>query len=53
MIDTKIEVQIVTPAMLPIKCPVCNGFTTVSYEKRPCPACKAQGYILVPAKEEK
>lgn len=40
-------------AQVPVKCPVCNGFGTVRYGEKICHACKGDGYILVPAKEEK
>jgi len=32
---------------IPFKCPVCNGFKTVSFKKIPCSACKAKGFIMV------
>lgn len=32
---------------IPFKCPVCNGFRTVSFQKIPCDACKAKGFILI------
>lgn len=40
------------PAKIPVKCPVCNGYGTVSYGKRVCQACKGDGYLLVPPKED-
>jgi DnaJ-class molecular chaperone len=41
----------ITPAYIPVKCPVCNGFGKVNWGKQKCHACKGKGYILVPAKE--
>ena len=41
------------PAYVPVKCVVCNGFGSVNWGKAVCHACKGNGYILVPAKEEK
>lgn len=29
------------------KCPVCNGFKTVSYKKIPCDTCKEKGFIMI------
>lgn len=31
----------------PFKCPVCNGFGTVSFKKIKCHACKGKGLVLV------
>jgi len=41
------EVQKIKPKVLPFKCPNCNGYGTVGYDKRPCHSCKGKGYILV------
>lgn len=30
------------------KCPVCAGFGTVNYGKKPCVKCNERGYIFVP-----
>ena len=40
------------PAYIPMKCPVCNGFTTVNYGKQTCAACKGKGWIPVPPEEQ-
>ena len=32
---------------IPFKCPVCNGFKTVSFAKIPCESCQAKGYLLI------
>lgn len=39
------------PRKLGQKCPVCNGFGTLSWGKLKCQACMGKGYILIPAKE--
>jgi len=31
------------------KCPVCNGWGTVSYRKLKCHACGGSGYLKIPA----
>ena len=31
----------------PIKCPVCNGYTTIGYKKDPCLACDQKGFIII------
>lgn len=36
------------PAYTPVKCVVCNGFGTLAYGKKLCPACEGKAYILVP-----
>ncbi len=36
------------PKFLPVKCPVCNGFGTISFKKNQCHACKGRGFIFVP-----
>lgn len=43
VITTQIE-----PTFIAQKCPVCNGWGTVSYKRIPCHACDGQGFILVP-----
>lgn len=40
------------PAYTPVKCVVCNGFGTLSYGRKTCPACEGKAYILVPNKIE-
>lgn len=29
------------------QCPVCNGFGTLSYGKKPCHACEGRGFIVI------
>lgn len=37
----------------PYRCPVCNGFGTVSYKKLTCHACKGTGYVVISSEERK
>jgi len=32
---------------VPFRCPNCNGFTTVTHQRLPCPVCKARGYVVI------
>lgn len=34
------------------RCPVCNGHTTVNWGRQICPACKGNGFIIVPNRIE-
>lgn len=36
------------PKYIAQKCPVCNGWGTVSYKQIVCHACTGKGYIFVP-----
>lgn len=40
------------PAVIPVKCPVCNGYGEVGYARVQCRACKGEGYLLVPPKDD-
>lgn len=31
----------------PIKCPTCNGFGTVSREKKICHGCQGRGFVVI------
>lgn len=44
--------QKIKPALLPIKCVLCDGWGTFSYGKTICNGCGGKGYILVPAQKE-
>lgn len=44
MIDRLIEPN---PKIFAQKCPVCNGFGTLSFGKKQCHACKGKGYIII------
>jgi DnaJ-class molecular chaperone len=35
------------------KCPVCNGWGTVSFKRITCHACAGKGYILISIEKEK
>ena len=41
----------VKPIHAPVKCVVCNGYGTVTKERRVCHGCGGKGYILVDAEE--
>lgn len=40
------------PLYIPIKCPVCNGYGSTSYGKNICKACKGEGFLKVPPKDD-
>lgn len=42
----------ICPRYIPMKCPVCNGHTTVNYGRQQCSACQGKGWIGVPVEEE-
>ena len=57
MIDRLTE-EISIPANLKPKyfvqrCPVCNGFGTVSNQKLTCHACNGKGFIKIPVEKER
>ena len=29
------------------KCPNCNGYTTVTFKRLPCPVCRAKGFLII------
>lgn len=39
--------------VFPFKCPVCNGWGTVSFNKLTCHACKGLGYVVISSKDRK
>ncbi|MBM3703289.1 MAG: hypothetical protein FJW63_09990 [Actinobacteria bacterium] len=41
------------PPFIGQKCPVCNGWGTVSFQRKQCHACMGKGYILIPAETER
>lgn len=43
----------IRPKYLLQKCPVCNGWGTVSFKRIKCHACLGKGYITVPAEKER
>jgi DnaJ-class molecular chaperone len=42
----------VKPQYIPLRCPVCQGHTTVNWGKEICKACKGKGWLPIPPKEE-
>jgi len=39
--------QIDTPKFIAQKCPVCNGFGTLSFGKKTCHGCKGSGVVVI------
>ena len=35
------------------KCPVCNGWGTVSFRRVECHACMGKGFILIPTEQDR
>ena len=52
MIDETISNQ-VKPPYIAQKCPVCNGWGTVSFKRTTCHACNGKGFILIPVEKER
>ena len=46
-IDETISDSVNVDTSYPHKCPVCNGWGTVSFKKILCHACKGRGYIVI------
>lgn len=42
------ETKPIKPNTLPFKCPNCNGYGTVGYDKRTCHSCGGKGVVFVP-----
>ena len=42
------EVEKIKPNTIPFKCPNCNGYGTVTKERKVCHSCGGRGYVLVP-----
>jgi DnaJ-class molecular chaperone len=47
MTENIIPAQI-KPSYIAQRCPVCNGWGTVSFKRVQCHACGGKGFILVP-----
>ncbi len=45
--------EIIKPNCVGQKCPVCNGWGTVSFKKIICHACGGKGYIVIPIEIER
>ncbi len=41
------------PQFVAQKCPVCNGWGTVSFKRLTCHACIGKGFVLIPAEKER
>lgn len=41
------------PQYIAQRCPVCNGWGTVSFKRIACHACEGKGYITIPTEREK
>lgn len=42
-----------TPKQIAQKCPVCNGWGTVSYKRLICHACTGKGFVLIPIENDR
>ena len=49
----KLPINNKIPQYFAQKCPVCNGWGTVSFKRISCHACLGKGYILIPIDREK
>lgn len=49
----KLSVSIISPQFFAQKCPVCNGWGTVSFKRVTCHSCEGKGYILIPMEKER
>lgn len=52
MTEKIISAQI-EPTSIAQRCPVCNGWGTVSFKRIKCHACDGKGFILIPAQKER
>jgi len=43
----------VKPEYFAQKCPVCNGWGTVSFKHVTCHACSGKGFVLIPTEKER
>jgi len=39
------------PKYVPVRCVVCNGHGTVTYQRITCHGCKGKGFILIETQE--
>lgn len=46
------DIQVLRPKFIPMRCPTCNGFGTVSYGQKVCPGCQGQTWIPIPPADE-
>lgn len=47
----KTDVVKMRPKVLPVECPVCHNFGTLSYGTKVCHGCGGKGWVVVPAEE--
>lgn len=52
MTENQISTTQIKPSYIAQKCPVCNGWGTVSFKHITCHACDGKGFILIPAEKE-
>lgn len=51
---TDIEItKNIQPSSIAQKCPVCNGWGTVSFKQITCHACSGKGFILIPIEKQR
>ena len=43
----------ISPKVVAQKCPVCNGWGTVSFKRVTCHACEGKGYLVIPLEKER
>lgn len=53
MTENKPNLTKAQPKSIAQKCPVCNGWGTVSFKQVACHACYGRGYILIPVEKER
>lgn len=41
------------PSSIAQRCPVCNGWGTVSFKQITCHACNGKGFILIPIEKDR
>lgn len=50
---SNISIPDIKPSAIAQKCPVCNGWGTVSFKRITCHACEGKGFILIPLEKER
>lgn len=50
---SNISIPDIKPSAIAQKCPVCNGWGTVSFKRITCHACEGKGFILIPSEKER
>lgn len=49
----EIKTKPLKPKYIAQRCPVCNGWGTVSFKRVTCHACNGKGFILIPSEKER